>query len=172
MAASEAGQRYVVVGRVAAVFGVRGWVKVMSETEPRENILDYAPWYLARNGAWEPRELVEGRAHGKGVVARLDGCDDRDTAASLVGCDIAVPRERLPEPAPGEYYWTDLVGLAVRTVDGVELGRVDHLLETGANDVLVVVGERERLIPLLFDQVVRQIDLQGGTITVDWDPEF
>jgi 16S rRNA processing protein RimM len=102
----------------------------------------------------------------------IAGIDDRDIAASLLNTQIAVRREQLPPAAEGEYYWSDLVGLAVRTIAGVELGKVTHLMQTGANDVLVVKGDRERLIPFLQPDVVKRVDLDAGIIEVDWDPEF
>lgn len=160
------------LGRITGVFGVRGWLKVHSDTEPRDNILRYSPWYLQSGDAWEPRKLLDGHAQGKGLVARIQGCGDRDQAAALMGRLIAVPREQLPELEQGEYYWNDLEGLRVVTADGVELGRVSHLFGTGANDVLVVVGERERLLPYVWDQVILAVDLEAGLIRVDWDPEF
>lgn len=160
--------RYVALGRVVGVFGVRGWVKVLSETARREDILRYSPWYLDGR-AWR---LVSGKRHGKGLIAHLDGCDDRDAAASLIGQSIAIRREQLPPPNPDEVYWTDLEGLRVLTVGGVDLGFVARLFETGANDVLVVCGERERLIPFLWDRVVRELDLQRREMRVDWDPDF
>jgi 16S rRNA processing protein RimM len=167
------GQRFVTLGRVSGAYGVRGWLKIHSETEPRENIVRYSPWYLGRAGQRREWTVAEGRVHGKGVVARLDGCDDRDRAESLVGAEIAVLREQLPEPTgPGEFYWADLVGLRVETIDGVDLGRVERLFETGANDVIVVQGDRERLIPYLWERVVRDVDLDAGSMRVDWDPEF
>lgn len=170
--AAKAGD-YLIVGRINGLYGVRGWVKVFSHTEPRDNILSYRTWYLRRGAEWRPIELAEGRLHGKGVVARLAGCDDRDKAAALIGSDIAILREQLPQAAPGEYYWSDLIGLAVCTVEGVELGLVDHLLETGSNDVLVVLqGKHERLIPFIREQVVREIDLVDKRMVVDWDPDF
>ncbi len=164
---------YLIVGRISGLYGVRGWVKIFSHTEPRENILSYRAWYLRHGNEWQPVELAEGRLHGKGVVARLAGCDDRDVAAGLIGSDIAILRSQLQQAAPGEYYWADLIGLQVNTVDGVDLGTVDHLLETGSNDVLVVrQGKHERLIPFIRGQVVREIDLAGKRIVVDWDPDF
>lgn len=164
---------YLIVGRINGLYGVRGWVKVFSHTEPRDNILGYYTWYLRRGNEWQPIELAEGRLHGKGVVARLAGCDDRDVAAGFVGSDIAILREQLQQAAPGEYYWTDLIGLSVQTVDGVELGVVNHLLETGSNDVMVVLqGKRERLVPFIREQVVCEIDLTGKKMVVDWDPDF
>ncbi|WJW74777.1 ribosome maturation factor RimM [Thiohalobacter sp. IOR34] len=169
---TEAGDQFIIVGRISGLYGVRGWVRVYSHTEPRENIVDYRPWYLQGAEGWQPCEVVEGRRHGKGVVARLAGYDDRTAAAALLGRDIAIRRDQLPETAEDEYYWTDLEGLEVVTTEGVELGRVDHLFATGANDVLVVRGERERLIPFVQGQVIRSIDLAAGRIEVDWDPDF
>jgi 16S rRNA processing protein RimM len=117
--------------------------------------------------------VAAGRAHGKILVARLEGCDDRDAAEALVGYEIQVPRSRLPDDlAPGEYYWADLVGLRVETLGGVELGRIARLFETGANDVIVVEGKRERLLPYVWQQVVREVDLGAGVMRVDWDPDF
>jgi 16S rRNA processing protein RimM len=115
---------------------------------------------------------AQGHEQGKGMVAKLPGCDDRDAAAKLVGATIRVPRSALPKAKRGEYYWTDLEGLDVVTVEGVDLGKVSHLFATGANDVLVVHGERERLIPFVTGQFVKEVDLKSGRITVDWDPEF
>jgi 16S rRNA processing protein RimM len=162
--------RRVILGRVSGVYGIRGWIKVFSETVPRENILEYPTWYLG-NGK-TPRRLAEGRPHGKGVIARLEGCEDRDQAAALIDQQIAVRRDQLPPPSADELYWTDLEGLAVETQGGRSLGRVDHLIATAGNDVLVVKGERERLIPLLWDDVIKAVDFERELIEVDWDPDF
>jgi 16S rRNA processing protein RimM len=162
----------LIVGRISAVFGVHGWVKVYSHTSPAENILHYQPWYLLIDGCWQARNLVEARSHGKGLIALLEGCADRSQAAGLVGREVALRREQLPELQEGEYYWADLEGLRVRTCEGVDLGRLDHLFETGANDVMVVRGERDRLIPYLWGSVVRSVDLEAGLMVVEWDPEF
>jgi 16S rRNA processing protein RimM len=160
----------VVLGRIVGVYGVRGWVRVFSETEPREAILGYSPWLLGTGH--KPRRVIEGRRHGKGVVAHLAGCDDRDQAATLVDQEIAVERGQLPPPSPDELYWVDLEGLQVWAPGGVYLGVVDHLFSTGVNDVLVVSGERERLIPFAWGDVIQTVDLEGGRIEVDWDPDF
>jgi 16S rRNA processing protein RimM len=162
----------VVLGRIVGVFGVRGWVKVFSHTEPRDNILTYSPWLVREGGSWKALRLLDGKPHGKGMIALLEGCTDRDRAALLLGCDIAVERERLPRLEQDDYYWSDLEGLRVRTLEGEELGVVSHLFETGANDVMVVAGEREHLIPYLWHRVVKQVDLEAGLILVDWDPDF
>jgi 16S rRNA processing protein RimM len=172
---SAAADRLVVLGRIAGVFGLRGELKVESYTEPRDGICDYSPWLLKRGEATDD-QLVErvvemGRPHGKGVVVRLEGITDIDLARALIGSEVLVPRSALPEPAEGEHYWNDLEGMLVVTVDGVELGEVSHLFETGANDVMVVKGDRERLIPYI-PGVISAVDATARTITVDWDPDF
>jgi 16S rRNA processing protein RimM len=166
------GDRWVVLGRISGLYGVRGWVRVRSETDPREAIVEYSPWYLQREGRWEEHRIEEGRRLGKGVVVRVAGCDDRDQAALLVGRPIAVRRSQFAPAAPGEWYWADLEGLEVRTTAGVALGRVRQLFETASNDVMVVRGERERLVPFIRGEVVKRVDLEAGVIEVEWDPEF
>ena len=161
----------VVLGRIAGLFGVRGWVKVYSYTEPREAVLDYDRWLLSGKAGWHEATVAEGQRHGKGVIARIEGIDNRDDAAMLIGADIGVPRDELPDTEPGRYYWSDLEGLRVVRRDGTELGRVAYLLETGANDVMVVKGEREVLIPFVMETVVIGVDLAKGSIEVDWEWE-
>jgi 16S rRNA processing protein RimM len=166
------GQRRVILGKVGGLYGVRGWVKLWSFTDPVENLLDYREIELGRDGEWRAVRLLEGRRQGKALVARFDGCSDRDQAALLVGAELAVARERLPEPGADEYYWADLVGLEVVTTGGVVLGRVEGMMATGANDVMVVKGDRERLVPFLPGRFVSEVDLAGARIVVDWDPDF
>lgn len=162
----------LVIGRVSGLYGVRGWVKIHSFTEPRENILAYGQIQLGRDGRWRDATLVEGRRQGKGLVACISGIDDRDQAAGLVGEDIAIQRSQLPETVDGELYWVDLIGLEVVNEDNASLGIVSKLIETGANDVLVVDGERERLIPFIKGAVVKAVDLDSGTIRVDWETDY
>ena len=157
------------MGRIVGLFGVNGWVKVFSYAQPREAILAYDRWILKKGGAWQTVSIVEGIRHGKSVIVQLDGVADRDEAAALVGCDVAIERDELPEPADGSYYWSDLEGLRVVHRDGTELGCVAYLMETGANDVLVTQGERERLIPFIADKVILDVDFAIGVITVDWE---
>ena len=159
----------VVLGRISGFFGVRGWVKVYSYTEPRDAVLNYKSWLLSSQGDWRTAEVAEGKRHGKTVIARFEGIEDRDQAAKLIGCDIGVPRSELPDTKEGQYYWSDLEGLRVMTQNGAELGKVDYLLETGANDVMVIKGEQEYLVPFVIDDVVLDVDLAAGVITVDWD---
>jgi len=168
-----ASQKQVLLGRVMGAFGVRGDVRLESWTEPRARIFSYQPWILrAPSGAARELRDARGRDTGKHVVATLPGCEDRDAAEAMRGTEIWVARDALPPPAPGEYYWVDLEGLRVVTVEGVDLGQVSHLLSTGANDVLVVRGERERMLPFVQPDYVKAVDFDTGTITVDWDPEF
>lgn len=164
---------YLNAGEISGVFGVKGWVKVYSFTEPRENILRYSPWLVQKNNQTREIKVIGGQRHGNAVIAELEGVADRDAAQALMGSKILVAKSQLPKPKPGEYYWADLVGLRVETDSGVKLGAVDHLLETGANDVLVVRdGEAERLIPFLQGHTVLRIDLDAGLMIVDWDPDF
>lgn len=167
---THAPNRRVPVGRVAGVFGVRGWIKIFSYTRPRDAILTYSPWLIEREGEWRSFEMIEGRLQGKGLVARLAGYEDRDAAATLIGAEIAVSMSQFPALSSNEYYWAELEGLRVVNLAGQELGQVDHLFETGANDVLVVRGEREYLIPVGGDYI-RRIDRDSGIIQVDWDAE-
>lgn len=165
---TDADPRPLVLGRVVGLYGVRGWVKVFSYTEPREAILGYRGWLLGADGRWEPVEVAEGRRHGKSIVVRFEGTTDRDAAAALVDRDIGVGREQLPGPGEGRYYWADLEGMRIVREDGTELGCVAYVMATGANDVLVTDSEPERLIPFIPDDVVLDVDTGRGVITVDW----
>jgi len=165
-------EEFVCVGKVSGIFGVKGWIKVYSYTETRENILTYSPWTLTKGKESKEVQVIDGRRHGKTVVARLEGINDRDDAAELNGWEIFIHADQLPKAKQGEYYWADLVGLQVKTVEGTDLGIVQQMLETGANDVVVVLGERERLIPFLQGQTIIKIDLLAGEMLVDWDADF
>ncbi|MBS0199912.1 MAG: ribosome maturation factor RimM [Proteobacteria bacterium] len=165
--------RRILIGRVHGAFGVRGELKIESFSEPPQSLLKYAPLTL-RDGRGNERELegIRGRVAAKGLVMTIPGIEDRDSAEALRGAELYVPRSVLPPPAPGEYYWIDLEGLEVVTTEGVVLGRVSHLFSTGVNDVLVVEGERERMIPFKEPDYVTSVDFDSGRITVDWDPDF
>ena len=169
---SEASQSFIELGKISGVFGVSGWVKVFSWTDPREGIVEYSPWMVFHQGQWKEMQVLAGQRQGKMVVAKLAGVEDRDQALMLNGAVIAVPGERLKKLNQGQYYWRQLEGLQVINASGVELGRVAHLMETGANDVLVVQGDRERLIPYTPGHAVQKVDLAAGIIHVDWDPDF
>jgi 16S rRNA processing protein RimM len=162
----------MVMGRVGGAYGVHGWLRVRSDSSPANNILLYQPWLLERNQKRFELEVAESRLHGKGLVVKFEGCADRTDALAYVGSEILVPRGVLPKLGSDEYYWSDLIGLEVVTTAGVELGRVDHLLETGANDVLVIRGDGEHLIPFVFPDFINSVDLEQGRILVDWDSSF
>ena len=161
------------IGKIAGVFGIKGWVKVFSLTDPRENILSYSPWILKKGTEVKEVKLVDGKRQGKSIVAYIDGVSDRNIAETYNNWEIFINKDQLPDAEEGEYYWADLVGLQVETEQGFNLGLVDHLIETGANDVLVVKAENEeRLIPFLQGSVIKKIDLEGKLLVVDWDPDF
>lgn len=164
------------MGRAVGPFGVQGWVKIHPYTETSGSLTRYRTWWMGKQEPYTERAVLEAKVHGTAVVARLEGIDDRDAAALLRGMLVAVPRAELPPAKKDEYYWTDLIGLSVVNTEGLRFGTVKDLMETGANDVLVVRGEagaaqQERLIPFIR-QVILDVDLQGGTIKVDWGADY
>lgn len=164
------------MGRIVAPYGIKGWVRIQPFTQHTDGLLDYTTWLLGRDdAAWQPRAVDDAKVHGAEVVARFAGVTDREQAAALRGLRVAVSRDEFPQPAAGEFYWSDLVGLAVVNTAGVALGQVTRVFETGANDVLVVAdtgaSARERLIPFIAP-VVSQVDVAGGSLVVDWDADF
>jgi 16S rRNA processing protein RimM len=175
-----------VMGKVTSVYGVKGWVKVFSYTQPKENICEYKLWQLQDStGIISAVKVLDCKAHGNGLVAHFEGSDDRDQAKAYCGMLVTVPSADLPDLPEGEFYWSQLQGLKVFALNrddqskpSVLLGVVDHLIETGSNDVLVVrkckdsLDGKERLIPYLPEQVVKLVDLDKGVIEVDWDPDF
>jgi len=159
------------MGRVAAPYAVRGWIKIQAFTENLDNLLDYPVWRLGKAGKWQAYEVLEAKVHSQSLIAQLDGIIDRNAAEAITGMDIAVLREELPPAEANEYYWDDLVGLQVVNTSGEPLGKVTGLLETGAHDVLKVVGEREYLIPFV-EAIVREVDADAGRIVVDWGTDW
>jgi len=164
------GDDRVTLGYFSGVHGVKGWLKVHSWTQPVEAILDYQPWWVGESR--DAVRVADSRIQGKALLVALPGLEDRDEARNWVGREISVARASLPEPEPGTYYWTDLEGLEVVTRAGVGLGRIVRMIETGANDVMVVQGDRERLVPWVPGQYVVAVDLEAGRVEVDWDPDF
>lgn len=168
----------LVVGRITSVYGVKGWVKLYSHTEPMQGIFDYKCWWLKSPSGWKTIELNQGRLQGRGLVASIKGYTDRDQVKDICGMDIYIDAKDLPILEEGDYYWTQLEGLRVTTKEGVLLGKVTQLMETGANDVLVVracegsYDREERLIPYVPGTYVLNICLEQGDMLVDWDPDF
>lgn len=168
----DSSERRVLMGKVVGVFGVRGQLKIESYSTPRDQIGRYRPWLMGRDGVLVEIRPLDVREQSKTVVIRLPGCDSREQAELRLGEEIWIARSSLPTPAAGEYYWVDLEGLQVRRQDGRELGRISHMIATGANDVMVVHGERERLIPFTPGHAVLRVDIDAGFVEVDWDPDF
>ena len=169
----------VTLGKVGAVYGIKGWLKIHSFTDDQEAILDYFPWSLKLGNKIQSVDITDWRKHNNGLVVKVAGIDDRDIAQKLVGSEIFVSEEALSDLPDGEFYWRDLIGMAVVTDKGYDLGLVSDIMETGANDVLVVkanlkdgFGKKERLIPYLVDQVILSISIEDKQICVDWDPGF
>ncbi|MCG9949784.1 ribosome maturation factor RimM [Providencia rettgeri] len=168
----------IVLGKLGAAYGIRGWLKVFSSTEHAESIFDYQPWFIQRSAQWQHIEIEDWKHHNKDIIVKLGGVDDRDAAALLTNFEIAVNSTQLPE-LENEYYWKDLMGCQVVTLQGYGLGIVTDMMETGSNDVLVIkanlkdaFGIKERLVPFLDGQVIKKVDLDAKLIEVDWDPGF
>lgn len=176
----------VVMGRVVAPYGVFGWLKVLPDTEAIDGLFDYDTWWLGKGDDWREMVVETAKIHNDVILVKLEGINDRDAAFACKGKQIAVPRAQLPEPEENEYYWSDLIGLHVKNLQGVDFGVIEDVFETGANDVLVVkntavkdavtkdaVKEKpqERLLPFIAS-VVLKVDLEAKTMLVDWDEDF
>jgi 16S rRNA processing protein RimM len=160
------------MGRIAAPYGVQGWVKVTPHTQARGTLTEYPRWWLGRNGEWNEVTVVESKVHGASIVAQIEGYSDRDQAAKLRGSEVGVPRNALPAARPNEYYWADLIGLDVVNAEGTALGAVTSLFSNGAHDVMRVgEGKSERLIPFV-ETVIRKVDLAQRRIEVDWGADW
>ncbi len=169
----------IVVGKIGAPHGIKGWVRIISYTDQSDGIFDFSPWLLTVQGQEKEYKVAEWKHQSKGSVARIEGVDSRDDADLIKNAEIHIFEKLLPNLEKDDFYWRDLVGLKVVTESGYDLGVVEQLFETGANDVLLVranvndaFGEKQRMIPYLYEQVIKQVDLEAKVITVDWDPGF
>jgi 16S rRNA processing protein RimM len=166
-------EQIIIVGRLGAPHGLQGHLKLVSYTQPRDNIFQYQSWLIQRNQQWQPlTTLPEHQVRHQKLLVRLPDCHDCDQARAYTNAFIGIYRHQLPELTSDQYYWSDLHGLRVINQQDEDLGTVDHLLATGANDVLVVKGEREHMIPFVLHQYVLKVDLAAGRIDVDWDADF
>lgn len=163
---------YITIGQLGKTYGIQGWLKVNSFTDPIDNLLDYSPLYYKQGEQWVTLPITDMRLHANSIVAHIEGYDTPESARLLTGTELAIHRSQLPKLAKDEYFWCDLIGMQVLTSNGVDLGKVDSLLRTGSNDILVVKGAKEHLIPLVRDHYVMKIDPTLQQIIVDWDPEF
>lgn len=169
----------MVVGKLGATYGIRGWLKVFSFTDNAESIFDYAPWFLNQNGTLVEYKVESWKRHNQGYVCKLEGVDVREVAQTYTNFEILIDPTSLPELSEEEFYWRELFGMQVYTMQGYHLGEVTDMMETGSNDVLVVkanlkdaFGKKERLIPYLEEQVIKHVDRNAQRIEVDWDPGF
>jgi len=173
---SDSDKNLLILGRISSVFGIKGWIKCVSHSRPRENIFSYPTWFVRKNkGQWQEIKVEAGKPQGKTLVAKLAGIETREDAEAWVGADIAISREMLPDTDKDDFYWVDLIGLKVVTIEGDLIGTVIRLMETGSNDVLVVKDDdsrEEHLIPWVMEQFIKQVSLSEGQITVDWDTDF
>lgn len=166
---ATAADRHIIVGKISGVYGLRGWLKVLSYTRPKENILGYSPWFLEGDGGRRKFAVDAGRVQGKRLLANLAGVVDREIAQALVDADVAVARRQLPALEAGHYYWCDLIGLGVVNRQNIVLGKVVDMTETGAHDVLIIKGDKQWLIPYIRGVYIIDVDLQQGRIIVDWE---
>lgn len=164
--------KYIIVGRVGSAHGIVGENKIISYTDPPSNILNYLPWHLSHKDQLREVSLQKKRHHSHNIIVQFAHCSNRDQAQLLTGSDILIERNQLKPLKKGEFYQTDLIGLEVHDCSGKNLGIVKDILETGANDVLVVLGEKRQLIPYILDNVIKKVDLEKQVISVDWDVDF
>lgn len=163
----------VIMGRIAAAHGIRGWVKIQPYTEYLDSLLDYGTWWIGHeHGPWREVEVKQCEVHNKTLAAQLPDCPDRTAAEKLKGLLIAVPRSSLPQQTSDEYYWSDLIGLAVVNEAGVQLGTVANLLETGANQVLSVTGDSGEILIPFVASAIKQVDVKNKIIRVDWSADY
>lgn len=163
----------VIMGRVASAFGIRGWVKIQPFSEFVDSLLEYKTWYLGHeNGSWREVNVIKCETHDKTLAVQFPDCPDRNAAEKLKGLLIAVPRSSLPAQDEGEYYWADLIGLTVVNEAGETLGVVAELLDTGANDVLIVRGNGPDILIPFLDSVIGPVDMAAKTIQVDWSADY
>ncbi|MFK5891612.1 MAG: ribosome maturation factor RimM [Pseudomonadota bacterium] len=172
----------IILGKLNAHHGIKGWLKVFSYTDPKQNILSYSQVMLFRDGqenCWKKVEIIDGRLQGKGVVVHIKGYDNREASAELIGSTVVVTRENLEKLPEDDYYWVDLIGSKVINQEGIVLGNIVDMLATPANDVMIVKHQekpegiqQEYLIPYVMGQFVLAVDLSSGEIQVDWDVDF
>ncbi|HEX4376430.1 MAG TPA: ribosome maturation factor RimM [Steroidobacteraceae bacterium] len=163
------------MGRIGGPHGIRGALKVQSFADPPESLLQYRSWHLRRaDGGEEPYEVLQSQWDGHALRVELEGIRDRDAAALLCNREILIERERLPAPAPGEFFRDDLQGFAVCNVEGVTLGTLLHFLDAPAGALMVVSGDggtTERWLPAT-PPFIRRVDPQRRVIEIDWPADF
>lgn len=163
---------WVIIGQFGKVHGIKGFITLHSYTEPRDNILAYKPWFMLLNHLWQPLPITQLEVNNKHILVKVEGFSEREQASTLTHVQIGIRKTQLPSLPSGDFYWHDLIDMQVHNQEGIDLGRVKEILATGANDVLIVEGERRYLIPYLLDLYIIKIDSEQRTILVDWDADF
>lgn len=163
---------WVVIGRFGRAHGIKGLITVHSFTDPRDNILRYTDWHAYIDHQWKLLKILHLEVRDKAILAHIEGYHEREQVARLTNAEIAVSQDQLPALQPGEYYWHELIGMQVINQQGQLLGQLIEMLPTGANDVLVVQGEKKHLIPYLPGRFVIDVNVSQRLITVDWDVDF
>ena len=166
----------LIVGRFGGAYGIKGWVKLFSHTEPAENILSYKGLWIQTGSDWKQLDVASAKAHGQGFIIKVNGYDDRDKAAELTSRDVAIEKGQLPSLDENKdgYYWADLVGMTVVNTEEETLGVVESLMETGANDVMVLNTNdgNERLVPFVSNEIVKSVDVNDQRMIVEWPSDF
>lgn len=167
-------KHWLLVGSVGKPHGIKGWVKINSYTEPPSNILLYQPWYLKNSDKNEPSliKVQQYQIQTQRIVVQFENYETPESTRPLTNQPIYIERKQLSPLSPQEYYWADLEGLKVYNCENTYLGIIQTLLTTGANDVLIIEGEKRILIPFLLNNTIKSIDLDQQVMIVDWDPNF
>lgn len=166
-------KNWVLVGSIGKPYGIKGWVRINSYTEPSSNIFLYRPWYLSTVDQESYKlAIIQHQIHQRQLLVQFENCQSPETVRLLTNHKIYVKRQQLLPLGPQDYYWADLEGLKVYTCENIYLGTVQSLFATGSNDVLIVIGKKRILIPFLLEKTVKSIDLVQQSMIVDWDPNF
>jgi 16S rRNA processing protein RimM len=167
-------KKRLLIGQINGLFGVQGWVKIFSHSFPRENILTYRPWHIQVDGVWTTLDILKGRKQGKTIVAQLKGVNNREVARAYIGVEIYIERAQLPKLAAGEYYWDELIGLQVSNQQGIILGEITQMVDTGSNNVMVIKAknnQKEHWVPYIEPFLIA-VEMDKRQILVDWDEDF
>ena len=163
----------IYLGKITGVHGIKGWLKIQSFSSPPENILNYPSWIINNKGEEDYYSIEQGRKQNNKIVVKLEKIDDRNTAESLINSKIQILRSDLPKLSNENYYWSDLVGLSVLNSEETVIGKIESLIETGANDVMVIITLKDEriLIPFVMHEIIKEVNVELSYIKIDWSIE-
>lgn len=165
-------QHLIAMGYIKGVFGIKGWLRVKTDTEYADGLLDYEHWYLSKDGEILQVTVESGKVIGDELQVKFTHIHDREAAALLRGYTVEIPREAFSPVEADEYYWVDLIGMSVINVDGEALGIITNLMQTGAHDVLVVEGDYgQKLIPFVA-HYIESVDKETRIVVTDWGIDY